>query len=156
MYHHVVHNKLLYFINFLSSFVSFSVTTCSGDQFRCLDGICLSIDKRCNGIADCRNGEDESQCGKLICFLPLSLKYVLARSILETSWERETEYINEIFNNLADFDGVWLVCLRCFCLCRLWLCRLVDNMNLTNSQLIVKSIITFARATIILLQRFQQ
>ncbi|KYQ47144.1 Low-density lipoprotein receptor-related protein 1B, partial [Trachymyrmex zeteki] len=46
-----------------SFILSFSVTTCSGDQFRCLDGICLSIDKRCNGIANCRNGEDENQCG---------------------------------------------------------------------------------------------
>ncbi|XP_054009839.1 basement membrane-specific heparan sulfate proteoglycan core protein-like isoform X3 [Hylaeus anthracinus] len=40
-----------------------SVTTCSGDQFRCLDGTCLSIDKRCNQVIDCRNGEDENQCG---------------------------------------------------------------------------------------------
>ncbi|XP_035741558.1 basement membrane-specific heparan sulfate proteoglycan core protein-like isoform X32 [Vespa mandarinia] len=40
-----------------------TVTTCSSDQFRCIDGICLSIDKRCNGVADCRNGEDENQCG---------------------------------------------------------------------------------------------
>ncbi|XP_035741557.1 basement membrane-specific heparan sulfate proteoglycan core protein-like isoform X31 [Vespa mandarinia] len=39
-----------------------TVTTCSSDQFRCIDGICLSIDKRCNGVADCRNGEDENQC----------------------------------------------------------------------------------------------
>lgn len=77
---------MLYFIyvifyNFSFLFTSFSVTTCSGDQFRCLDGICLSIDKRCNGIADCRNGEDESQCGKLICFPSPSLKHI-ARSIL--------------------------------------------------------------------------
>ncbi|XP_035741559.1 basement membrane-specific heparan sulfate proteoglycan core protein-like isoform X33 [Vespa mandarinia] len=48
-----------------------TVTTCSSDQFRCIDGICLSIDKRCNGVADCRNGEDENQCecpiGKRAC-----------------------------------------------------------------------------------------
>lgn len=53
----------------------FLVTTCSGDQFRCLDGICLSIDKRCNGIPDCRNGEDEHQCGKLTRFFLLFETY---------------------------------------------------------------------------------
>lgn len=52
------------------------MTTCSGDQFRCLDGICLSIDKRCNGIPDCRNGEDEHQCGKLTRFFPLFETYI--------------------------------------------------------------------------------
>lgn len=61
---------------FLYDFILlFSVTTCSGDQFRCLDGICLSIDKRCNGIPDCRNGEDEHQCGKLTRFFPLFKTY---------------------------------------------------------------------------------
>lgn len=53
----------------------FLVTTCSGDQFRCLDGLCLSIDKRCNGISDCRNGEDEHQCGKLTRFFLLFKTY---------------------------------------------------------------------------------
>nr|KAF7432493.1 hypothetical protein H0235_005417 [Vespula pensylvanica] len=55
-----------------------TVTTCSSDQFRCIDGICLSIDKRCNGVADCRNGEDENQCGEwgssLLYFNPFSKK----------------------------------------------------------------------------------
>ena len=51
--------SFFFFLSFLPP-----VTTCSGDQFRCLDGTCISIDKRCNQNIDCRNGEDEKQCGE--------------------------------------------------------------------------------------------
>ncbi|KAJ8666823.1 hypothetical protein QAD02_008485, partial [Eretmocerus hayati] len=37
-------------------------STCSPDEYRCLEGICISIDKRCNGQPDCRNGDDEESC----------------------------------------------------------------------------------------------
>ncbi|OXU30955.1 hypothetical protein TSAR_001301 [Trichomalopsis sarcophagae] len=41
------------------------VTTCSSNEYRCLEGICISIDKRCNGYADCRNGDDEDSCAMM-------------------------------------------------------------------------------------------
>lgn len=44
--------------------IFFLVTTCTSDEFRCQDGTCLGIEKRCDGHNDCRNGEDEIQCGK--------------------------------------------------------------------------------------------
>ena len=91
-------DKLLYLINFSFFFIlSFSVTTCSGDQFRCLDGICLNIDKRCNGIADCRNGEDENQCGKLICFPSLFETCIYSINLFLHLESARAEYINEIF-----------------------------------------------------------
>lgn len=137
---------------------SFSVTTCSGDQFRCLDGICLSIDKRCNGIADCRNGEDENQCGKLIYFIP-SLKRVLARSIF-TSWERERD-TSMRFPYQCRFRRSPTCYTPLFLLSSLIASSsLVDNVNpIIRCRMIItnaRSIITFARATITLPQRFQQ
>ena len=38
---------------------------CSFDQLRCADGQCLNINKRCDGISDCINGQDEVGCGTL-------------------------------------------------------------------------------------------
>ena len=48
------------------AFLFITVTTCSIDEFRCLEGMCISIDKRCNGYPDCRNGDDEESCGKYL------------------------------------------------------------------------------------------
>lgn len=82
----------------------FSVTTCSGDQFRCIDGICLSIDKRCNGIPDCRNGEDEHQCGKLTRFFPLFEAYIY---LIEFYTVKHTNYQCD-FNDV-DFKRVQII-----------------------------------------------
>lgn len=38
---------------------------CHSDQFRCTDGRCLSLDQRCNGVADCADHADEWGCGKI-------------------------------------------------------------------------------------------
>lgn len=35
---------------------------CGNEEFQCHDGLCLSIDKRCNGKTECNNGEDEVNC----------------------------------------------------------------------------------------------
>ncbi|RXG57072.1 Serine protease nudel [Armadillidium vulgare] len=38
---------------------------CSSNEFRCSDGICITTDKMCNGVAECVNGEDEEKCSCL-------------------------------------------------------------------------------------------
>lgn len=35
---------------------------CGAEEFQCHDGLCLSIDKRCNGKLECSTGEDEANC----------------------------------------------------------------------------------------------
>lgn len=44
---------------------------CSEEEFQCLHNrkaACLSNERRCNGIKDCDNGEDETECPALKCF----------------------------------------------------------------------------------------
>lgn len=36
---------------------------CTPDQFRCNNGHCLNLAKRCDGVSDCVHGEDEELCG---------------------------------------------------------------------------------------------
>lgn len=38
------------------------LVNCASDEFRCHDGQCLSIDKRCNGKVECSAHEDEDNC----------------------------------------------------------------------------------------------
>lgn len=40
-------------------------TQCRFDQYRCSDGMCLNIARRCDGNLDCPTGEDEAGCGKV-------------------------------------------------------------------------------------------
>ena len=38
--------------------------TCAPDEYRCIDGSCISILLRCDSRADCPGGDDEFQCRK--------------------------------------------------------------------------------------------
>nr|CAH7733367.1 unnamed protein product [Callosobruchus chinensis] len=40
---------------------------CAHDQFRCNDGVCLSLSKVCDGVDDCTHSEDEESCSNVIC-----------------------------------------------------------------------------------------
>ena len=37
---------------------------CSSNQFTCTDGECVAGDARCNNIRECKDGSDETNCGK--------------------------------------------------------------------------------------------
>lgn len=60
-------------INLLCFQLSYSIffpilaSTCSSNQFQCVDGPCINIDKRCNEVEDCSDGSDEFLCGKCTC-----------------------------------------------------------------------------------------
>ena len=41
--------------------------TCPPTHFRCLDGYCLPVYLRCNGISDCTSQEDEGECDSFMC-----------------------------------------------------------------------------------------
>ena len=40
-------------------------SSCLANQFPCTDK-CVPLAVLCNGISDCRDGEDEQPCGKLL------------------------------------------------------------------------------------------
>ena len=42
------------------------MSECTRYQMRCYDGQCFNIEKRCDGVEDCSQGEDEAGCGMLI------------------------------------------------------------------------------------------
>lgn len=48
--------------NFTESFYKDKRPLANCPTFSCDDGKCLPIEKRCNRIIDCLNGEDEIQC----------------------------------------------------------------------------------------------
>ena len=81
---------------------------------------------------------------------PLWNMYLFDQFIL-TSWERESRIYQWDFFNNTDFNGVCLIQLRYFCLLTSLIVSslLIDNVNPTLLHvLIVRSIITFACATI--------
>lgn len=42
---------------------------CSGDQFTCITGSCISLSQRCDGNMDCTDQSDEFLCGKYLLLL---------------------------------------------------------------------------------------
>lgn len=49
---------------------------CPPGFIRCKYGACISKSKKCNGISDCIDQSDESQCGKM-GIQGISCKYVM-------------------------------------------------------------------------------
>nr|XP_039270118.1 complement factor B-like [Styela clava] len=53
----------LFFVVLLFEHGSCQASLCDGPgRYTCSDGVCISRARLCNGIADCRSGEDESNC----------------------------------------------------------------------------------------------
>lgn len=46
-----------------------SLRSCTGDEFMCTDGNCVSISFRCDGDPDCMDASDEADCRKFCFFL---------------------------------------------------------------------------------------
>lgn len=46
-------------------------------QFLCLDGVCISEEKHCNGEADCEDGTDERNCGKAFLCHVVSFLFII-------------------------------------------------------------------------------
>ena len=42
------------------------ITGCEGDEFTCNNGDCIDANQECDGNRDCRDGEDELNCGNVI------------------------------------------------------------------------------------------
>ena len=61
-------------------------SSCPANQFPCTGG-CVPLAVLCNGISDCRDGEDEQSCSKLL------------------PW-RGVHYFTCVFNNLVTYRGL--------------------------------------------------
>ena len=51
-------------MNCIAIFLRFKLIECSSNQFTCTDGECVAGNARCNNIRECKDGSDETNCGK--------------------------------------------------------------------------------------------
>lgn len=40
---------------------------CLSDELKCDDGSCVHVTKLCDGVKDCAEGSDETNCGEELC-----------------------------------------------------------------------------------------
>lgn len=40
-------------------------SACLDEEFECSDSTCIDLSRKCDGVRDCSDGEDEDNCGKL-------------------------------------------------------------------------------------------
>jgi Low-density lipoprotein receptor domain class A. len=74
--------------------------SCRQDEFKCHNGTCLNISKRCNNVTDCATGEDERNCPQ----------GEYENSFIENKYLRSSQSKLEKFN-IADVNFV-KVCLH--------------------------------------------
>lgn len=55
----------------------YDLVKCKNDEFKCNNGQCIPVRKRCDRKRDCQDGSDEISCNGKISFISVSLPLVL-------------------------------------------------------------------------------
>lgn len=64
-----------------------SLCRCTGDEFMCTDGNCVSVSFRCDGDPDCDDASDEADCRKY----SLLLHFLFENILLTIEYFRNTD-----------------------------------------------------------------
>ena len=49
-----------------SSQINLTLSTCSDEEFTCDDGYCISLEEKCDGKLNCKDGSDEVYCNRIV------------------------------------------------------------------------------------------
>ena len=78
-----------------------SLTACQDSQFTCGDGLCIGLDERCNGVADCEDMTDELQCS--VAEIESSYNKLLAPPPVEDNGKIKI-VVDVMINSFNSFD----------------------------------------------------
>jgi len=64
---------------------------CRPSQFNCSDGTCITKDYQCDGIPDCKNGEDETFCDEVKTCRETDFVCVTDKVCIPSTWQCDRE-----------------------------------------------------------------